>query len=163
MGEPPDRLLSTSPSDLAAATVRRVTMMQSRYWSCMYPKEPMELGLWTDRLHGEFYFDIYVSGRQREVNMKLQILFAIISPKSSMITTSSRRCTFIGRLFPSLLRTRFLRGKPSRVVEDLGARRSLTCAVPIIISGHRCWSSSMIREYLFPKNRWFELTETDRR
>ena len=54
VGEPPDRLLSTSPSDLAAATVRRVVMVQSRYWSCMYPKEPKELGLWTDRLHGEF-------------------------------------------------------------------------------------------------------------
>lgn len=54
MGEPPDRLLSTSPSELAASTVRRVMMTQSRYWRCMYPKEPQELSLWTDRLHGEY-------------------------------------------------------------------------------------------------------------
>ena len=28
-------------------------MTQSRYWRCMYPKEPEELDLWTDRLHGQ--------------------------------------------------------------------------------------------------------------
>ena len=27
-------------------------MVQSRYWRCMYPKQPQELSLWTDRLHG---------------------------------------------------------------------------------------------------------------
>lgn len=52
MGEPPDRLLVTSPSDVAVATVRHVIITQSRHWRCMYPKEPKEVGLWTDRLHG---------------------------------------------------------------------------------------------------------------
>lgn len=54
MGEPPDRLLVTSPSEVAVGTVRRVIMAQSRHWQCMYPKEPKEVGLWTDRLHGRF-------------------------------------------------------------------------------------------------------------
>lgn len=52
MGDPPDRLHSTFPSKLATTTVRRVMMIQSQFWSCMYPKAPQEEGLWTDRLHG---------------------------------------------------------------------------------------------------------------
>nr|ABI74745.1 putative histone deacetylase [Monascus purpureus] len=51
MGEPPDRLLSTSPSTFATQTVRQVMMIQSQYWRCMYPKTPKDEGLWTDRLH----------------------------------------------------------------------------------------------------------------
>jgi histone deacetylase 6 len=53
MGDPPDRLHSTLPSDVATSTVRRVMMIQSRFWRCMYPKGPQEQGLWTDRLHGK--------------------------------------------------------------------------------------------------------------
>ncbi|KAL2865025.1 histone deacetylase hdaA [Aspergillus lucknowensis] len=51
MGDPPDRLHSTTPSDIAISTVRRVIMIQSSYWHCMYPKGPQREGLWTDRLH----------------------------------------------------------------------------------------------------------------
>lgn len=38
MGEPPDRLPSTAPSDEAVRTVRMVAMSHSQYWKCMYPK-----------------------------------------------------------------------------------------------------------------------------
>ncbi|KAL5340649.1 hypothetical protein BJX70DRAFT_360823 [Aspergillus crustosus] len=51
MGDPPDRLQSTSPSEMAISTVRRVIMIQSSHWHCMYPKGPQGEGLWTDRLH----------------------------------------------------------------------------------------------------------------
>ncbi|KAJ9395721.1 hypothetical protein DTO282F9_7341 [Paecilomyces variotii] len=51
MGEPPERLSATAPSRPAVHTVRRVMMTQSRFWKCMYPKEPREEHLWTDRVH----------------------------------------------------------------------------------------------------------------
>ncbi|KAI9042059.1 histone deacetylase hdaA [Aspergillus affinis] len=51
MGDPPDRLHSTSPSELATSAVRRVMMIQSHYWKCMYPKGPEHQAVWTDRLH----------------------------------------------------------------------------------------------------------------
>ncbi|RAH49355.1 histone deacetylase hdaA [Aspergillus brunneoviolaceus CBS 621.78] len=51
MGDPPDRLHSTTPSEAATTTVRRVMMIQSAYWSCMYPKAPQQEGHFTDRLH----------------------------------------------------------------------------------------------------------------
>lgn len=53
MGDPPDRLHSTSPSEVAASTVRRVMMIQSHYWRCMFPKGPENQNAWTDRLHGK--------------------------------------------------------------------------------------------------------------
>ena len=53
MGDPPDRLHSTTPSELATSAVRRVMMIQSHYWKCMYPKGPENQGVWTDRLHGK--------------------------------------------------------------------------------------------------------------
>jgi len=53
MGEPPDRLVSTTASRPAIQTVRRVIMAQSKYWKCLYPKPPPQDGLWTDRVHGE--------------------------------------------------------------------------------------------------------------
>ncbi|OJJ43996.1 hypothetical protein ASPZODRAFT_18771 [Penicilliopsis zonata CBS 506.65] len=51
MGEPPDRLISTSPSDLAVQTVKRVVSAQSQFWHCMFPKGPQDERLWTNRLH----------------------------------------------------------------------------------------------------------------
>ncbi|KAF7585373.1 Histone deacetylase hda1 [Aspergillus hancockii] len=51
MGDPPDRLHSTFPSKLATAAVRRVMMIQSSYWSCMYPKVPQGEGIYSDRFH----------------------------------------------------------------------------------------------------------------
>ncbi|GAB1210101.1 hypothetical protein APSETT445_008891 [Aspergillus pseudonomiae] len=72
MGDPPDRLHSTLPSKLATTTVRRVMMIQSQFWSCMYPKAPQEEGLWTDRLHD--VIRAYQSKRLYE-NYKLTSLY----------------------------------------------------------------------------------------
>ncbi|KAL4995413.1 hypothetical protein BDV10DRAFT_174661 [Aspergillus recurvatus] len=51
MGNPPDRLSSTCPSEAAISTIRQVSSIQSEYWKCMYPKAIKNEGVWTDRLH----------------------------------------------------------------------------------------------------------------
>ncbi|KAJ5958003.1 Histone deacetylase class II [Penicillium vulpinum] len=50
MGEPPDRMLSSSPTDSAVAAVRRVRSIQSQYWSRLYPKTSTH-PVFADRLH----------------------------------------------------------------------------------------------------------------
>ncbi|KAJ5165675.1 Histone deacetylase superfamily [Penicillium coprophilum] len=50
MGEPPDRLLSSSPADSAVAAVRRVRSIQSQYWSRLYPKTS-DHPVYANRLH----------------------------------------------------------------------------------------------------------------
>ncbi|KAJ5251242.1 hypothetical protein N7489_001652 [Penicillium chrysogenum] len=50
MGEPPDRLLSSSPTDSAVAAVRRVRSIQSQYWSRLYPKTSSH-PVYANRLH----------------------------------------------------------------------------------------------------------------
>ncbi|GAB1218485.1 hypothetical protein ATERTT37_007741 [Aspergillus terreus] len=72
MGDPPDRLYSTTPSEDATSVVRQVMMIQSKYWSCMYPKGPQEGGVWTERLHD------YIRGCQAKQlydNYKLTSLY----------------------------------------------------------------------------------------
>lgn len=51
MGESPERLQSSVPSDAAKATIGRVKMIQARHWRCMFP-EPIEDPSRADRLHG---------------------------------------------------------------------------------------------------------------
>lgn len=50
MGEPPDRLTGTQPSDSAIKTVRQVMSVQAPYWRCMFPK-PTKHAAWGERLH----------------------------------------------------------------------------------------------------------------
>ncbi|OKP12270.1 Histone deacetylase clr3 [Penicillium subrubescens] len=50
MGEPPDRLSKTTPTQDAIETVGRVMNIQAQYWRCMYPKPPQHL-TGADRLH----------------------------------------------------------------------------------------------------------------
>ena len=38
MGEPPERLLPTAPTPSAVEIVRQVSMIQSKYWQCMFPR-----------------------------------------------------------------------------------------------------------------------------
>lgn len=38
MGEPPDRLSPTAATASAVEIVRQVSMVQSKYWRCMFPK-----------------------------------------------------------------------------------------------------------------------------
>ncbi|WEW56248.1 Histone deacetylase hda1 [Emydomyces testavorans] len=56
MGEPPDRLIGAGASKAGVTTVRKVAMIQSRYWQCMYPKVTNgNLGpperFWGNRVH----------------------------------------------------------------------------------------------------------------
>jgi histone deacetylase 6 len=51
MGEPPDRLIKTTPTRDAIETVSRVMNIQALHWRCMYPKPPQH-PVWADRLHG---------------------------------------------------------------------------------------------------------------
>jgi histone deacetylase 6 len=50
MGEPPDRLMNTIPTEAAKATVGRVMSIQAQYWRCMFPKPPSN-PVWANRLH----------------------------------------------------------------------------------------------------------------
>ena len=43
MGEPPDRLAPTAPTNSAVEIVRQVTMIQSKYWRCMFPRGKLVL------------------------------------------------------------------------------------------------------------------------
>lgn len=56
MGEPPERIIDTSPTLSAVDDVKLVLRQQSRFWSCLYPKDP------TMRLsgppHGERMHDV---------------------------------------------------------------------------------------------------------
>lgn len=40
MGEQPDRLTTTQPSPVGVDTVQLVLRQQSKYWPCLYPKDP---------------------------------------------------------------------------------------------------------------------------
>jgi histone deacetylase 6 len=39
MGEPPDRLLNTNPTASGVEDVKLVLRQQSKFWSCLYPKD----------------------------------------------------------------------------------------------------------------------------
>lgn len=42
MGEPPDRLLETEPTSSGVDTVETVLRTQSKFWPCLYPKNPAD-------------------------------------------------------------------------------------------------------------------------
>ena len=56
MGEPPERLLNTSPTSIGVDDVKLVLRQQSRFWSCLYPKDPA--ARLAGPLHGERMHDI---------------------------------------------------------------------------------------------------------
>ncbi|MCJ1462316.1 Histone deacetylase hda1 [Pseudocyphellaria aurata] len=54
MGEPPDRLKETSPTESGVATVQKVALYQSRFWPCLYPKDmdqEVMRSLGAERMH----------------------------------------------------------------------------------------------------------------
>lgn len=56
MGEPPDRLEETRPTDVGLETVQMVAMYQSRYWRCLEPKDltkDITDSVGGERLHGK--------------------------------------------------------------------------------------------------------------
>ena len=50
MGEPPDRLKPTRPTESCIDTVKDVMRIQSRYWNCMHPKDPIDGLIYTERM-----------------------------------------------------------------------------------------------------------------
>ncbi|GLI79815.1 histone deacetylase hda1 [Penicillium ochrochloron] len=71
MGEPPERLSKTTPTQDAIETVGRVMNIQAQYWRCMYPKPPQHL-TGADRLH-----DVIRAYQAQQLyeNFKLTALF----------------------------------------------------------------------------------------
>ena len=51
MGEPPDRLMQTSATTIAVETIQQVKNIQSKYWRCIYPKEPSPGIAGGERMH----------------------------------------------------------------------------------------------------------------
>lgn len=99
MGEPPDRLLISSPSTSAVETVRRVKTIQAQYWHCMYPKPPRHPA-WSGRLHGRFRWS------SSEARLILSQMLFVRSKRKSFTTASNlRRFTFTAPQFQSHLRT----------------------------------------------------------
>ena len=58
MGEPPDRLSSTTPTKAAVQTVKKVQLQQANYWRTVFPKDlnsNLRRALGAERMHGELY------------------------------------------------------------------------------------------------------------
>ena len=56
MGEPPDRLSSTTPTKAAVQTVKKVQLQQANYWRTVFPKDlnsNLRRALGAERMHGE--------------------------------------------------------------------------------------------------------------
>lgn len=106
MGEPPDRLMNTIPTEAAKATVGRVMNIQAHHWRCMFPKPPSH-PVWADRLHGM----LAVPPAHEQLLMALQTSFVTTSPSNSTRNLNSPLCGSIARQFPNRSRTKFWQGK----------------------------------------------------
>ncbi|GIC90184.1 histone deacetylase hdaA [Aspergillus udagawae] len=134
MGDPPDRLHSTLPSDLATATVRRVMMIQSRYWRCMYPKGPQEQGLWTDRLH-----DVIRAYQSKQLydNFKLTSLY---------IYRTSISKSFENQVLAS---ANYYQAVPLIVIfHDPPEIMGLPHPVTNKLEAHNCWLADCMKNYI---------------
>ncbi|KAE8134720.1 hypothetical protein BDV38DRAFT_285494 [Aspergillus pseudotamarii] len=134
MGDPPDRLHSTFPSKLATTTVRRVMMIQSQFWNCMYPKAPQEEGLWTDRLHD--VIRAYQSKRLYE-NYKLTSLYIYR--------------TAISKSFENqvLATPNYYQRNPLLVIfHDPPEIMGLPHPVTNKLEAHNCWLADSMKDYI---------------
>ncbi|KAF4291467.1 hypothetical protein LV165_005248 [Aspergillus fumigatus] len=134
MGDPPDRLHSTLPSDLATSTVRRVMMIQSRYWRCMYPKVPQEQGLWTDRLH-----DVIRAYQSKQLydNFKLTSLY---------IYRTSISKSFENQVLAS---ANYYQAVPLIVIfHDPPEIMGLPHPVTNKLEAHNCWLADCMKNYI---------------
>ncbi|KAL2828050.1 hypothetical protein BDW59DRAFT_143701 [Aspergillus cavernicola] len=134
MGDPPDRLHSTSPSDMAISTVRRVIMIQSSYWHCMYPKGPQGEGLWTDRLH-----DVIRAYQAKQLydNHKLTSLYIYR--------------TAISRSFENqvLASPNYSKATPLLVIfHDPPEIMGLPHPVTNKLEAHNCWLADVMKDYI---------------
>ncbi|KAL4782762.1 hypothetical protein BJX76DRAFT_277708 [Aspergillus varians] len=134
MGDPPDRLHSTSPSEMAISTVRRVIMIQSSYWHCMYPKGPQDEGLWTDRLH-----DVIRAYQAKQLydNYKLTSLYIYR-------TTISR--SFENQVLAS---PNYYQATPLLVIfHDPPEIMGLPHPVTNKLEAHNCWLADAMKDYV---------------
>ncbi|KAL4892077.1 histone deacetylase Hda1 [Aspergillus ambiguus] len=134
MGDPPDRLHSTSPSEAATATVRRVMMIQSRYWSCMYPKGPQETGLWTERLH-----DVIRGYQAKELydNYKLTSLYIYRTGISKSFENQVLATPNYHQTTPLLV-----------VFHDPPEIMGLPHPVTNKLEAHNCWMADVMKDYI---------------
>lgn len=56
VGEPPERLENTAPTSSGVDDIKLVLRQQSRFWSCLYPKDPS--GRLVGPLHGQSMHDV---------------------------------------------------------------------------------------------------------
>ncbi|KAI9368120.1 hypothetical protein BJX61DRAFT_241562 [Aspergillus egyptiacus] len=134
MGNPPDRLHSTSPSDMAIATVRRVIMIQSSYWRCMYPKSPNAEGIWTDRLH-----DVIRAYQAKQLydNYKLTSLYIYRTAISKSFENQVLASSNYNKAVPLLV---FFHDPP----EIMGLPHPVTNK----LEAHNCWLADAMKDYV---------------
>ncbi|KKK18747.1 hypothetical protein P175DRAFT_0532574 [Aspergillus ochraceoroseus IBT 24754] len=134
MGDPPDRLLSTTPSDAAISAVRRVIMIQSHYWHCMYPKAPQGEGLWTDRLH-----DIIRAYQAKQLydSFKLTSLYIYRTSISKSFENQVLATANYYQATPLLV---FFHDPP----EVMGLPHPVTNK----IEAHNCWLADVMKDYI---------------
>ncbi|OOF96755.1 hypothetical protein ASPCADRAFT_129826 [Aspergillus carbonarius ITEM 5010] len=134
MGDPPDRLHSTSPSALATTTVRRVMMIQSRFWHCMYPKGPPQDGLFTDRLH-----DVIRSYQAKQLydNYKLTSLFIYRTAISKSFENQVLASPNYHQPVPLLV-----------IFHDPPEIMGLPHPVTNKLEAHNCWLADVMKDYI---------------
>ncbi|KAL4795013.1 hypothetical protein BDV19DRAFT_179123 [Aspergillus venezuelensis] len=134
MGDPPDRLHSTSPSETAISTVRRVIMIQSSYWHCMYPKGPTGEGLWTDRLH-----DVIRAYQAKQLydNYKLTSLYIYRTAISKSFENQVLATPNYNQATPLLV-----------IFHDPPEIMGLAHPVTNKLEAHNCWLADVMKDYV---------------
>ncbi|KAL3476461.1 hypothetical protein BJX99DRAFT_227752 [Aspergillus californicus] len=134
MGNPPDRLNSTAPSEMAIETVRRVIMIQSSYWHCMYPKAPQVEGVWTDRLH-----DVIRAYQAKQLydNHKLTSLYIYRDAISRSFENQVLASPNYAKATPLLV---FFHDPP----EVMGLPHPVTNK----LEAHNCWLADIMKDYI---------------
>ncbi|CAK42801.1 uncharacterized protein An16g01840 [Aspergillus niger] len=134
MGDPPDRLHTTSPSALATTTVRRVMMIQSHYWHCMYPKGPPQDGLFTDRLH-----DVIRAYQSKQLydNYKLTSLFIYRTAISRSFENQVLASSNYHQTVPLVV-----------IFHDPPEIMGLPHPVTNKLEAHNCWLADVMKDYI---------------
>ncbi|THC89821.1 hypothetical protein EYZ11_010730 [Aspergillus tanneri] len=134
MGDPPDRLHSTSPSELATSTVRRVIMIQSYYWKCMFPKAAQNQGNWTDRLH-----DVIRSYQAKQLydNYKLTSLYIYRNAISKSFENQVLASPNYYQRTPLLV-----------IFHDPPKIMGLPHPVTNKLEAHNCWLADVMKDYI---------------
>ncbi|KAK2763229.1 Histone deacetylase hda1 [Arachnomyces sp. PD_36] len=133
MGETPDRLPPTAPGEDAVKTVRRVAMIHSKHWQCMYPKGPQE-HVWTNRVH-----DIIRQYQSKQLfnEFKLTNLFVY----RNKISTS-----FQDQVLAS---SNYDQERPLLVIfHDPPELMGVPHPVTNKLESHNCWLADVVKDYI---------------